>query len=87
MHEGVIPILRVKSAARTVAWYGRLGFVEEWEHRFGPGLPAFVSIARGDVRLFLSEHKGDVSPDTLVYLRVADVDAISAFHSAWPAGW
>lgn len=47
MHEEVIPILRVESAAGAVEWYGRLGFVEEWEHRFGPGLPAFVSVARG----------------------------------------
>jgi hypothetical protein len=30
------------------------------------------------VRLFLSEHRGDVRPDTLVYLRVSDVEAIAA---------
>lgn len=64
--------------ARAVSWYERLGFVNEWEHRFEPSFPAFVSIARNETaRLFLSEHRGDARPDTLVYLRVADVDAIA----------
>jgi len=69
MDEEVIPILKVRDAGRAVAWYRRLGFEEEWVHRFGPEFPAFVSIARGRLRLFLSEHEGDARPDTLVYIR------------------
>lgn len=75
MDEEVIPILHVVDAAAAVRWYERLGFVKQWEHRFEPRLPAFVEVARGRVRLFLSEHQGDARPDTLVYLRVRDVDA------------
>lgn len=78
MHEEVVPVLRVEDAARAVAWYRRLGFVKEWEHRFEPGFPWFVSVARGQVRLYLSEHEGDARPDTLVHLYVNDVDAVSA---------
>ncbi|WP_409473344.1 glyoxalase superfamily protein [Streptomyces sp. HC307] len=78
MDEEVIPILRVADAAAAVRWYERLGFGKQWEHRFEPGLPAFVEVARGRMRLFLSEHTGDARPDTLVYLRVADVDAVAA---------
>jgi|SRR5215510_8099546 len=78
MDEEVIPILRVADAATTVPWYERLGFTKEWEHRFKPGMPAFVSIARGRARLFLSEHPGDARPDTLVYLVVGDIDAVVA---------
>ena len=78
MDEDVIPILRVADAAAAVAWYERLGFARQWEHRFEPGLPAFVEVARGGIRLFLSEHEGDARPDTLVYLRVRDVDALAA---------
>lgn len=78
MDEQVVPILRVDDSAAAVAWYERLGFAKQWEHHFEPGLPAFVEVARGEVRLFLSEHRGDASPDTLVYLRVRDVDAIAA---------
>lgn len=77
MDEEVIPILRVSDAAAAAAWYRRLGFGQEWEHRFEPGFPAFVSIARGRVRLFLSEHTGDARPDTLIYLRLRDLDVIA----------
>ena len=76
MDGEVIPILRATSAAEAVAWYKRLGFTKEWEHRFAPGMPAFVSIARGRARLVLSEHVGDARPDTLVYLVVDDIDAV-----------
>ncbi|MFJ9590078.1 glyoxalase superfamily protein [Streptomyces acidicola] len=78
MDEEVIPILRVEDAATAVGWYERLGFAKQWEHRFEPGLPAFVEVARGRVRLFLSEHKGDARPGTLVYLRMRDVDSIAS---------
>jgi hypothetical protein len=76
--EEAIPVLRVEDAGKAVSWYQRLGYEREWEHRFEPGFPAFVSIARqGSARLFLSEHTGDAKPNTLVYLRVEDVEAIS----------
>lgn len=55
-----------------------LGYEKEWEHRFEPGFPVFVSLARnGTARLFLSEHAGDATPDGLVYLRVIDLDTIA----------
>jgi len=75
--EEAIPILRVKNASEAARWYKRLGFTSEWEHRFEPGLPAFVSIHRHGVRLFLSEHTGDARPDTLVYIRVKHVGSIA----------
>jgi len=68
MDKGVIPILRVSDAGEAAAWYQRLGFALEWKDRFEPGMPAFVSVARGRMRLYLSEHEGDTRPDTLVYL-------------------
>lgn len=73
----MIPILRVKDADIAVAWYKRLGFQQMSVHRFEPGLPAFVTIERGSMKLFLSEHKGDARPDTLVYLAVADVHPVA----------
>ncbi len=78
MDEEVIPVLRVADVARAIAWYERLQFRKEWEHRFEPSLPAFVSIARGRVRLYLSEHTGDARPDTLIHLNVADIDTVAA---------
>ncbi len=78
MDEEVVPVLRVDDAARAVDWYARLGFVKEWEHQFEPGFPYFVSVARGEVRVYLSEHKGDARPDTLVHLYVRDIDDVAA---------
>ena len=78
MEEEVVPVLRVEDAGRAVAWYARLGFAKEWEHQFEPGFPWFVSVARGCVRLYLSEHTGDdAAPNTLIYLYVNDVEAVS----------
>lgn len=83
MPDEAIPVLRVADAARAVEWYGLLGYSAEWEHRFGPSYPALVALAHaGAARLFLSEHTGDARPDTLVYLRVADVDAVAARFGA-----
>jgi catechol 2,3-dioxygenase-like lactoylglutathione lyase family enzyme len=78
MEEAVIPVLRVEDAARAVRWYERLGFRKEWEHQFAAGFPWFVCVARGPVRLYLSEHEGDARPDTLLHLNVAHVDDIAA---------
>jgi catechol 2,3-dioxygenase-like lactoylglutathione lyase family enzyme len=78
MEEEVIPVLRVEDAGRAVAWYEQLGFQKQWEHQFEPGFPLFVSIARGRVKIYLSEHKGDATPNTLIHLNVNDIDSIAA---------
>lgn len=72
-----MPVLHVEDAARAVGWYARLGFSKEWEHQFEPGFPWFVSVTRGQVRLYLSEHKGDARPNTLIHLYVNDIEAVS----------
>jgi len=75
--EKVTPILRINNHETAVAWYRRLGFEQTGLHRFEPGFPAFVTVERGPMRLFLSEHKGDARPDTLIYLSVNDVHPIA----------
>jgi catechol 2,3-dioxygenase-like lactoylglutathione lyase family enzyme len=77
VNEAVVPVLYVEDATRAVAWYARLGFQKEWEHQFDPGFPWFVSVARGEVRLYLSEHKGDARPNTLIHLYVNNIDDVS----------
>jgi hypothetical protein len=77
MDEQAVPILHVADAANAVASYNRIGFQKQWEHRFEPHLPAFVSVTRGTMRIFLSEHKGDARPDTLVYLWPSDLPSIA----------
>jgi catechol 2,3-dioxygenase-like lactoylglutathione lyase family enzyme len=75
--EDIVPIFRVRDAAAALPWYERLGFVHVSSHRFEPGLPVYMTIRRGDVHLFLSEHTGDAHPFGLAYLWVDDVDAVA----------
>ncbi len=74
MAERAIPVLRVAHADVALPWYRLLGFEEQWRHQFDPGFPVFVSVQRGDVELYLSEHEGDAVPGTLVWLRVDEFD-------------
>jgi catechol 2,3-dioxygenase-like lactoylglutathione lyase family enzyme len=78
MTTDVVPILRVADAATAVAWYRRLGFEQQFEHRFEPHLPAYVGIRREGSQIHLSEHAGDATPDTLVYMWVDEIDPIAA---------
>lgn len=78
MVEQIVPILKVADAARSVEWYTRLGFEMEFEHRYSEEFPAYVGIMQNGSRLHLSEHVGDATPDTLVYMYVDDVDAVAA---------
>ena len=79
--DETIPIFRVADANRSVAWFEQLGFEQEWVHRFEPSFPAFVSLARGASRLYLSEHGEDAGgplvAGAVAYLRVDDVDPIA----------
>src|SRR3954470_18393907 len=77
MDAEVVPVLHVADAVRAVAWYGPVGCVKDWEAQVEPGFPWFVCVARGNVRLYLSEHTGDARPDTLIHLYVRDIDAVS----------
>lgn len=74
----VVPILRISEVDRALAWWERLGFSEEWRHRFEPGLPVFVGLHAGGQRVYLSQHEGDAPGPALVYLWVVDVDAVAA---------
>lgn len=77
METEVVPVIYVEDARRAVAWYERLRFGKEWEHQFEPGFPWFVSVVRGNARIYLSEHEGDARPDTLIHIYVDDIDAVS----------
>ena len=81
----LVPFVRAADARASAAWWARLGFEIEWEHRFAEGLPLFLALRRGDDRIFLSEHRGDARPDTLLYLYVEDADAVAAAFGATAA--
>ncbi len=78
MAEEMVAIFRTSDGYEAARWYARLGFEVEGEHRFAPNLPLYLFLKRGQIHLHLSEHKGDATPNTLVYLYVDDVDSIAA---------
>ena len=80
--EELIPIFRAKDAASAAAWYARLGFEVEGEHRFAPNMPLYLFLKRGNLRPHLSEHKGDAPKKSLAYFWVNDVDPISVEFNA-----
>ena len=72
-----IPILRIHEAERSLAWWARLGFTEEFRHQFEAGFPLYLGIKRGDSVIHLSQHDGDAPGPALLYLWVDDVDAVA----------
>jgi glyoxalase superfamily protein len=64
-----IPILRIFDEAKAREFYlGFLGFAVDFEHRFEPGMPLYMGISRAGLTLHLSEHHGDASPGSTVYV-------------------
>ncbi|HSV82421.1 MAG TPA: glyoxalase superfamily protein [Ramlibacter sp.] len=71
-----IPILRIFDEAKTREFYvDFLGFTIAWEHRFEPGLPLYLQVARDGCVLHLSEHHGDCSPGAALRIAVDDLEA------------
>jgi catechol 2,3-dioxygenase-like lactoylglutathione lyase family enzyme len=73
--QRVIPTLRITDYERSKSYYGgALGFTIEWEHRFEPHFPVFLSVIRDGMRLYLSQHRGDCQVGGLVHFVIPDVD-------------
>lgn len=72
-----VPVLRSLDEARAREFYlGFLGFSIEWEHRFEPNSPLYMRLRRGRMLLDLSEHHGDGTPGSTIWVPVDDVQAL-----------
>ena len=70
-----VPILRIFDVAKAREFYcDFLGFKVDWEHRFEPGLPIYMQVARGTLRFHLSEHHGDGSPGAQVFVEMTGIE-------------
>lgn len=77
--RGIIPILRIFAVEKAMEFYvGFLGFKVDWEHRFGDNFPLYAQVSRGNLRLHLSEHHGDASPGSTVFIWMR---GIAAYHA------
>lgn len=72
-----VPILRIFSVEKAREFYlDFLGFTLDWEHRFSEDLPLYMQITRSGLRLHLSEHHGDSTPGSAVFIPTEDIDAL-----------
>ncbi|MFE4108845.1 glyoxalase superfamily protein [Kosakonia sp. YIM B13611] len=69
-----IPILRIFDVRKAQEFYLEfLSFSVEFEHRFEPGLPLYMGIAREGLQLHLSEHHGDASPGATIFIPLNNI--------------
>lgn len=74
-----IPILRIFDETKAKEFYlDFLGFTMDWDHRFGPNMPLYMQVSRSGLVLHLSEHHGDASPGSTVFVWMQGVDAYRA---------
>lgn len=67
--EKTIPILRIFDVPKAKSFYlDFLGFALDFEHRFGDNFPLYAQISRSNLLLHLSEHHGDATPGSTVFV-------------------
>lgn len=75
--SAAIPILRIFSVDKAKEFYvDFLGFTLDWEHRFGDDFPLYAQVSRSGLVLHLSEHHGDATPGSTVFVPVQDIDSL-----------
>ncbi|WP_087026598.1 glyoxalase superfamily protein [Thaumasiovibrio subtropicus] len=77
MKSQTIPITRIFDEQKAKDFYlGFLGMTLDWEHRFGDDFPLYMQVSKGDFVLHLSEHSGDCTPGSKLFVNVSDLDAL-----------
>jgi catechol 2,3-dioxygenase-like lactoylglutathione lyase family enzyme len=72
-----VPVLRMFDEGVAREFYvDYLGFRVEWEHRFEPSTPLYTRLTRSGMTIDLSEHHGDGTPGTVLWIPVHDVSAL-----------
>ncbi|MNJ99254.1 Bleomycin resistance protein [compost metagenome] len=73
------PIIRIFDEAKATEFYlDFLGFKSDWEHRFGENFPVYLQVRRSSLILHLSEHYGDATPGSAIFIPIDDIDALHA---------
>ena len=78
MHFQAIPIVRIFDECKAKEFYlDFMGMSLDWEHRFEPGFPVYMQVSKGDLVIHLSEHSGDCSPGSKIFV---NTDELVALH-------
>lgn len=77
MQFQTIPIIRIFDEAKARAFYLEfLGMSLDWEHRFEADSPVYMQVSRGSLVFHLSEHSGDCTPGSKVFVNTDELDAL-----------
>ncbi|MHC6225864.1 glyoxalase superfamily protein [Pseudomonas sp. X10] len=72
-----IPILRMFDETKAREFYlDFLGFSVEFEHRFEADLPLYLGLSRDGLQLHLSEHHGDASPGSTIFVPMQNIELL-----------
>lgn len=75
--DKAIPLLRIFDEAKAREFYLEfLGFSVEFEHRFEADLPLYLGISRNGLQLHLTEHHGDASPGSTVFVPMHNIQLL-----------
>ena len=75
--DKAIPLLRIFDETKAREFYlDFLGFGIEFEHRFEADLPLYLGISRNALQLHLTEHHGDASPGSTVFIPMQNIEML-----------
>ncbi|MES1226813.1 MAG: glyoxalase superfamily protein [Bacteroidota bacterium] len=76
--QKTIPVLRIFDYQKAIEFYvDWLGFKVVWEHKFEENAPVYMEVSKDGMLLHLSEHHGDGTPGTHVFVLCT---GIKEFH-------
>jgi len=77
--QQLIPLFRIFDLTKARDFYlDYLGFQLDWEHRFEPGFPVYLQVSRKNLVFHLTEHHGDCTPGSKVFIWMT---GIREFHA------
>jgi uncharacterized glyoxalase superfamily protein PhnB len=77
--QQTIPLFRIFDEAKAREFYiDWLGFQIDWEHRFEDGAPLYMQVTLGNLTLHLTEHHGDCTPGSKVFVNCQNLGAYHA---------
>ena len=72
-----IPVLRIFDEEKAKQFYVEfLGMSVDWEHRFKDDFPLYMQVSKDNLVFHLSEHSGDCTPGSKVFVNTPDIDAL-----------
>jgi uncharacterized glyoxalase superfamily protein PhnB len=75
MLQKTIPILRMFDVVKAKEFYiDWLGFKIEFEHQFEENTPYYIGITKDDIKIHLSEHYGDATPGSKVFIVCNEIE-------------